>query len=59
MEMTQFHRPHGISLAMVDNCVQMRVTDRHNNQQRTQVFTVDDMNIVYDRTIWDGGNGQR
>ena len=37
----------------------MRVTDRHNNQQRTQVFTVDDMNIVYNRTIGDGGNGQR
>ena len=36
--------------------VQMRVTDRHNNQQETQV---DDMNIVYDKTIGDGGNGQR
>ena len=58
-ENDQFDRPHGISLAMVGNCVQMRVTDRHNNKQRTQVFTVDDMNIVYDRTIGDGGNGQR
>ena len=58
-ENDQFDRPHGISLAMVGNCVQMRVTDCHNNQQRTQVFTVDDMNIVYDRTIGDGGNGQR
>ena len=58
-ENNQFDRPHGISLAMVGNCVQMRVTDRHNNQQRTQVFTVDDMNIVYNRTIGDGGNGQR
>ena len=55
----QFDRPSGISFAMVGNCVQMRVTDRHNNKQRTQVFTVDDMNIVYDRTIGDGGNGQR
>ena len=44
---------------MVGNNVQMRVTDRHNNQQRTQVFTVDDMNIVYNRTIGDGGNGQK
>ena len=59
IENNQFDRPHGISLAMVGNNVQMRVTIRHNNQQRTQVFTVDDMNIVYDRTIWDGGNGQR
>ena len=31
-ENDQFDRPHDISLAMVGNNVQMRVTDRHNNQ---------------------------
>ena len=44
---------------MVGNRVQMKVTDCHNNQQRTQVITVDDMNNVYDRTIGDGRNGKR
>ena len=42
---------------MVGNNVQMRVTDCPNNQQRTQVFRAD--YIVYNRTIGDGGNGQR
>ena len=51
----QFDRPHDISLAMVGNNVQMRVTDFPNNQHRTQIFTVD--GIV--RTIGDGRNGQR
>ena len=56
-ENDQFHRPSSISLAMVGNNVQMRVTDCPNNQQRTQVFRADD--IVYNRTIGYGGNGQR
>ena len=51
----QFDRPHDISLAMVGNNVQLRVTDFPNNQHRTQIFTVD--GIV--RTIGDGRNGQR
>ena len=54
-ENDQFDRPHDISLAMVGNNVQMRVTDFPNNQHRTQIFTVD--GIV--RTIGDGRNGQR